>query len=601
MTEDAALHPRREARIDPATDPRRRLRRWRFAPTRHDLFALAAYALGAVYVTCRLWVDVRHRIQSDNVQDQIFFEWVLARGARAVTHLENPFFTTSLNSPSGVNMMANTSVLAIAVPLTPITLIFGSQISYAVMLTLGLAGTATAWYLLLSRHVVSSRLAAAVGAGFCGFGPAMVSHANGHPNIVAQFLVPLIVWRVIRLREIGGVVRNGIVLGLLITYQFFVNEEILLFTALATGAFVGFYALQRRGEVQPLLRRYLAGLGTAGAIVGLLCAYPLWVQFLGPQHYSGVGHWFDHSTDLSSYVAFPRRSLAMQGDVSPSSFHPAEENAMLGWPLVVLVVALMVWLRSNILARCVAAVGALFALLSLGPAVTVGGTQTDIPGPWAMFSELPVVETVVATRLGLVVVPSVGIILALGLDKALHLDEHSKPGVALRQLATLMAYAVALVPILPQPLLAQHRDTAPPFITDGGWRSYVAHGEALVPVPLPTYPEPTGMSWSAQAQVAFPIPGGYFLGPKDGTTGDIGDLAPPTRRTAALLADVERAALAATVTDSDRQQARSDLEHWNAGVVVLDVRKASADPLRQTLDDLLGPGTQTAGVWFWDV
>ena len=41
----------------------------------------------------------------------------------------------------------------------------------------------------------------------------MVSHANGHPNFVAQFLVPLIVDRVLRLAQGHRPVRDGVVLG----------------------------------------------------------------------------------------------------------------------------------------------------------------------------------------------------------------------------------------------------------------------------------------------------------------------------------------------------------------------------------------------------
>ena len=52
---------------------------------------------------------------------------------------------------------------------------------------------------MLSRVLVGSRgRGLARGAGFCAFAPAMVSHANGHPNIVSQFVVPLIVWRTLR-------------------------------------------------------------------------------------------------------------------------------------------------------------------------------------------------------------------------------------------------------------------------------------------------------------------------------------------------------------------------------------------------------------------
>ena len=59
----------------------------------------------------------------------------------------------------------------------------------------------------------------------------MVSHANGHPNFVAQFLVPVIVDRVLRLAEGRRPVRDGVVLGLLAAWQVLIGEEVLLLTA----------------------------------------------------------------------------------------------------------------------------------------------------------------------------------------------------------------------------------------------------------------------------------------------------------------------------------------------------------------------------------
>src|SRR5204863_83786 len=54
--------------------------------------------------------------------------------------------TAQLGAPYGVNLMANTSVLGAAVPLTPFTVAFGPAVAFLVLLTLGTAGTAYAWY-----------------------------------------------------------------------------------------------------------------------------------------------------------------------------------------------------------------------------------------------------------------------------------------------------------------------------------------------------------------------------------------------------------------------------------------------------------------------
>ena len=138
-----------------------------------------------------------------------------------------------------------------------ITLLLGTGIAYALLVMWALAGTAVAWYYVLSRHVVTSRPAALLGGLFAGFAPAMVSQVNGHPNIAAQFLVPFLVWRSFKLREPGRAVRNGVLLGLLVVWQAFLNEEILLMTALCIGLFVGCYAFSNRKAVPG--RRTLIG------------------------------------------------------------------------------------------------------------------------------------------------------------------------------------------------------------------------------------------------------------------------------------------------------------------------------------------------------
>ena len=95
----------------------------------------------------------------------------------------------------------------------------------------------------------------------------MVSHANGHPNIVSQFVVPLIIWRTLRLGEPGRWLRNGVLLALVIVWQAFLNLEILLMTAIGLGVIVGVLALGRP-DLRPRARSFLAGLAVAAGVAG---------------------------------------------------------------------------------------------------------------------------------------------------------------------------------------------------------------------------------------------------------------------------------------------------------------------------------------------
>src|SRR4051794_13527414 len=248
--------------------------------------ALLSYVACAVLVLQHLWADPQGRMFADNGQDQIFFEWVLTHAARLFTHGDNPFFTDQLNAPVGVNLMANTSVLGLALPLAPITLLFGAGVTFVLIDTIALAGTAAAWYFILSRHVVTSRAAAYVGGLFCGFAPSMISQSTGHPNIAGQFLIPFIVWSVLRLREPGPVLRRGLVLGALVLYQCFINEEVLFLTAVAMFVFLVAYLPPR--EYLPTLRAATPAILVGAVAAGLLLAAPLYFQFFGAGSYHGL-------------------------------------------------------------------------------------------------------------------------------------------------------------------------------------------------------------------------------------------------------------------------------------------------------------------------
>src|SRR5688500_15063249 len=75
-----------------------------------------AYVAAAVYLLNGLWRDPGGRMLQDNYQDQVFFEWLLTNGANVLANGDNPLFSTKINAPYGLNLMANTSVLALALP-----------------------------------------------------------------------------------------------------------------------------------------------------------------------------------------------------------------------------------------------------------------------------------------------------------------------------------------------------------------------------------------------------------------------------------------------------------------------------------------------------
>ncbi|MEV1147974.1 hypothetical protein AB0I76_30760, partial [Micromonospora sp. NPDC049799] len=132
------------------------------------------------------------------------------------------------------------------------------------------------------------------------------------------------------------------------------------------------------------------------------------------------------------------------------------------------------------------------------------------------------------------------------------------------------------------------------------WREYVPPGRTVVAVPPVTGAgESPAMFWSARTGLAFRAPGGYFIGPSapDDPTARWGA---PDRPTAVLLRRVAETGEVPVVSDTDRRAAVDDLRHWRAAVVVQGGLHLG-DPVRRTVDALLGPGRPVDGAWVWDV
>lgn len=548
----------------------------------------------AFLVTAGLWLSGGSAATADNTRDHAQFLFFFEHAARAVVDLRNPFFTPLFGAPYGVNLMANTAFLGLAVPLIPVTLTVGPGISYALALTIGLAGTATAWYVVLRRHVTDNRAVAAVMGAFGGFFPGIVGHGNGHPNISAQFMLPLIVSAVIRLKSTPHPVRTGVVLGLMAAYQVFLNEELLLFTVGACVVMILTYAVSRPADARAQARPFLVGVAVAIGVAGVLTAYPLWFQFFGPQHYRGPFGWAQfYGADLAIYTGYGSNSIAGRlGAASPLNDDPGETNAFIGLPLVLLAVVIAAVQWRVMAVRVAAVVAAVFALLSLGNTIIVNGRETGVAGPWRAVSYLPLFDSVITIRLALVVVPAIGVIVAAGLDRLLT---------GLRGVPRALVWGLAaalLLPLVPTPLRVTQPDGLPAFITAGTWREYL-DGGTLVPIPPDPYSEPT-LRALVTTKLETRFVDGYFLGPTS-PENPIARYGPPDRPTGLLLTEIAVTGLAPDVDRELRDTARDDIRFWQADALIL-APQEHFEVLRRTVTALIGrEGEPRDGVWVWDV
>ncbi|MFZ0188842.1 MAG: hypothetical protein WAL72_18065 [Streptosporangiaceae bacterium] len=570
----------------PERSAARRTPRWA------DAAVIVLYLALALWVTSGLWRHIGALALVHGGSDVHFFEWALVHATRIFTHGENPLFSPQLNAPNGVNMMANTGLLGLSVPLVPVTLLFGPAVAFTIMLTGGLTATAWAWYHVLSRHIVGYWPAALVGGLFAGFAPGLVNQVNGHPDLVNQFLIPFIIWRAISLRT----ARDGVVLGLLVTWQAFLNEELLFQTGLALAIFVVVYAMFRPAEVRARVRPSLAGLGAALLTAGVLLAYPLWFQFSGPQSYRGLPETvLGYGTDVRAFAAFSESSLVRHGASHSSYGGPPEENTFFGAPLLIVTGVIVVWLwRRHVAVRALTAVALVFAVLSLGETVKVGGHTVLQHGPMSLLDHVQLLDSVVPTRFGLALVPVIAILLAFSVHAAATASH-----AWLRYGWTLVLVA-ALLPIAPWPVPAERAAPVPGFFTSGQWRQYVDDDQSVFAVDSVFWIGSfTTMDWDNATGQDYRMVGGYFLGPFPGETGNYG---PPLRPTAELLINIVQYGASTRITAAQRAAFRADLRYWHAAIVVLSPAAPHYDQLRNVLDQLAGRlPRQVPGALLWDV
>ncbi|WP_326811054.1 glycosyltransferase family 2 protein [Streptomyces scopuliridis] len=576
---------------------------------RTDLIVGGLFLLASFFLYKGLWADLDHAYLADAGSDQNQWEWFFRVTADNVTHLRNPLFTTLQNFPDGVNLMANTVMLGLSVPLTPVTLAFGPTVTWALVLTLGLAATALAWYWLFARRLVRGRWAAALGAALAAFAPPMMSHANAHPNFLVLFMIPVIIDRALRLCEGRRVVRDGVLLGLFATYQIFLGEEPLLLAVMGTLLFALAYAAVDRERARAAVRPLLRGLGWALMVCLPLVAVPLYWQFFGPQSYHSVLHGDGAGNSPLAFLQYSGRSLF--GDEATAdrlAMNRTEQNAFYGWPLIALAFGIGLWLWRAAVVRALAFTALAAALLSLGPKIRIPFTDVVLTGPWRILAHQPLFESVIESRVAMICAPALGALVALAADRIA--DRRAEElglmlgGAALEQrrrlrLVAYAALAAALLPIVPTPLPVRERPDVPAFIADGTYRRYVGEGETVVPVPVPDPGNAEALHWQSASGLGFSVPGGYFNGPWGEER--MGIYGAPARYTSNLLRDVRYSGQVPVIDAKWRAQARFDLAFWKAGVVVLGPQPNDA-ALYETLEKLLGgPGKRVGGAWIWDL
>ena len=496
--------------------------------------ALAAvyYLLAALAVTLWLWRDPATRTVLGNPYDADQLAWFFRYDATAIVHGHLPaLVTTAMNAPQGVSVMWNTFMLLPGALLTPVTLLLGPQTALTVFMTAGFAGSALAMFFVLRRWDVSGP-AAVLGGAVYGFSPAVLHSAIGHYDLQFAVLPPLIIHVGLRLATgRTSAVRGGLGLGLLVTVQLFITEEILAVTAIAGVVLAAVLAASRPRAVPGAVRRVAAGLAVAAGVTAVLAGYPLWVQFFGPLRQHGSPFMLDYfKSDLSSFVVPSSYQLFhTAGSAAAASRYQGqlpEYLGYLGWPLLVVLVLAAIACWRRLPARAAAVACLVLGVFSLGGTLLFGGHHHPaIKLPWYWLQGLPLLESALPDRFSLVADGAAAALLAFAVDAAVPVfaafAARCPPRLGLPRLAggwrpaavVMAAAALAVLPIVPRPLPAAAATPVPP-----GWSAAFAAlrlpasaSVLVVPLPMSTFTEP--LRWQADTGEPRSLVGGYFMGP----------------------------------------------------------------------------------------
>jgi hypothetical protein len=333
----------------------------------------------------------------------------MAWPAYAIVHGQNPLYSTAIGYPTGVNLVFT----AYGIVMAPVTWLFGPVTAVNVVLTVSPVLSAVAMFALVRRWV--SWMPAAFLAGlFYGFSPFVVSNLGvAHVDFIMVAIPPLVALCLdeLLIRQQRHAAAVGIVMGLLISAQFFVGVEIL--TLMIVEAVIGIVMILVYSAVRcpARLRKHAGHAATGGVVAALttvvLLAFPAWFAFAGPAHFSDVSHpgvqLTRYAASISDAVFAPPVVKNMQWQQIVGGYQgPALSAQYFGLGVVLVCLGgLIIWRKDRLLW--------LFGVLSVVTLLLAASS-----GAW--LAKLPVLKNVFPIHFILFVYLAVAVVLAVIVD-----------------------------------------------------------------------------------------------------------------------------------------------------------------------------------------
>jgi hypothetical protein len=588
------------------------------------LVAGLAYLVVAVVIWWHVWTGGPASSMVCECGDPSSFVWYLAWPAYAISHGHGLFLATTSHFPAGINLVDNTSVLAVGVPLAPVTWLFGPVATLNVAATAAPALTGLASYGFLRGGLGLRWTAAFLGGLLFGFSPYVLHHeAVSHLQLFFLALLPLIFWACYELviKQAGRWWPWAALLGLSVTAQFFVSTEILtivVLIAVLTLACTVLAALWhdrrdlRHGVLASRLPDAARGLGAGTALAAVLLAYPFVYAVTGPQHIKGAV-WAEPSQNGLISVLLPLKVSAYNAQHLIQVGYLGTPGALPGYvgvfALAVLLLAAITLRRPLVLLCAVLSVASIW--LSLGARsvpLSRKGEPGWLPLLWRPFENLPVLDKLAPQNF---VVPALWFTVVAGavlvdrlLDRGLvlpaRMSRRLSPRLAGAAAAVLVSAALVVPWLLSWPLPYATRHVTVSAWADKAGRRLPAASVVLY-YPYPATYQDQALVWQAQTGMPYSVVGGRGIVVGPGGTASHGLTAgTPEALMGTLLSSHAGRILAVSQSAPEVRVFRAALRHWRVTEVVITTGAGNPVFARRWLTAVLRSApVRQDGAWVW--
>jgi hypothetical protein len=350
-------------------------------PWARELAVLVAFLAAGVAATWPLPTYITGRLPLS--RDVSIYVWNLWWVAHQIIHLHDPWSTTYLAAPVGLQLGYHTLTPLLGVVMAPVTLAFGPSAAYN-LLNILLPGLACYAMYRAARLWLPTRAGAIAAGAFFGLSAMLSYQVWYHLNIsYGAALLPVTLEAAVRLRR-NPAIGQAVILGAVLGASALVNQETAVMTLiLAVLALIPWLAASR---VRATLLTRLKAVAVAGVATIIVASPQLLAMYsesragpTAPASTLGYSHWVTNVPSL--FAPSPRLAnyglTASLGHVYTSPTHLETMNTF-GFVLSVLAVLGLIASRRRLSAWLLALLWLGGAALSLGPTLHIG-TRAYVP------------------------------------------------------------------------------------------------------------------------------------------------------------------------------------------------------------------------------